>query len=84
MLLASGADPNLKVLNEEDGAQLRPALAEYLASNVEPSAAIVSLLLRYGARVSIIDDTRCSRRGWIDAARLDAATNNVFLKFLCL
>ncbi|XP_045538389.1 ankyrin repeat domain-containing protein 29 [Papilio machaon] len=51
LLLESGADPNLKVLNEEDGAQLRPALAEYLASNVEPSAAIVSLLLRYGARV---------------------------------
>ncbi|XP_013175725.1 PREDICTED: ankyrin repeat domain-containing protein 29-like [Papilio xuthus] len=51
LLLESGADPNLKVLNEEDGAQLRPALAEYLASNVEPSATIVSLLLRYGARV---------------------------------
>ncbi|XP_068621939.1 putative ankyrin repeat protein RF_0381 [Battus philenor] len=51
LLLESGADPNLKVLNEEDGAQLRPALAEYLASNEQPSGAIVALLLRYGARV---------------------------------
>ncbi|XP_072948656.1 ankyrin repeat domain-containing protein 61-like isoform X2 [Epargyreus clarus] len=51
ILLESGADPNLKVYNEDDGAQLRPALAEYIASNAEPSADIVSLLLRYGARV---------------------------------
>ncbi|CAH2056073.1 unnamed protein product, partial [Iphiclides podalirius] len=51
LLLESGADPNLKVLNEEDGAQLRPPLAEYLASNVQPSSDIVFLLLRYGARV---------------------------------
>ncbi|KAL0809416.1 hypothetical protein ABMA28_011600 [Loxostege sticticalis] len=51
ILLESGADPNLKVFNDEDGTQLRPALAEYLASNGEPSAEIVHLLLRYGARV---------------------------------
>ncbi|CAH2101729.1 unnamed protein product [Euphydryas editha] len=51
ILLESGADPNLKVYNEDDGAQLRPALAEYLASNSEPCAATVALLLRYGARV---------------------------------
>ncbi|CAH0404407.1 unnamed protein product [Chilo suppressalis] len=51
ILLEVGADPNLKVLNEDDGAQLRPALAEYLASNTEPSADIVHLLLKYGARV---------------------------------
>lgn len=51
ILLESGADPNLKVYNDEDATQLRPALAEYLASNVEPSAEIVTLLLRYGARV---------------------------------
>ncbi|XP_028172159.1 ankyrin-3-like [Ostrinia nubilalis] len=51
ILLESGADPNLKVFNDDDGTQLRPALAEYLASNVEPSAEIVHLLLRYGARV---------------------------------
>nr|XP_049707309.1 ankyrin-3 isoform X2 [Helicoverpa armigera] len=51
ILLESGADPNLKVYNDEDATQLRPALAEYLASNTEPSAEIVALLLRYGARV---------------------------------
>ncbi|XP_022824262.1 ankyrin repeat domain-containing protein 50-like isoform X1 [Spodoptera litura] len=51
ILLESGADPNLKVYNDEDATQLRPALAEYLASNPEPSAEIVALLLRYGARV---------------------------------
>ncbi|KAI5640062.1 ankyrin repeats (3 copies) domain-containing protein [Phthorimaea operculella] len=51
ILLESGADPNLKVYNDEDGTQLRPALAEYLASNSEPSGDIVGLLLRYGARV---------------------------------
>ncbi|XP_026754222.1 ankyrin-3-like isoform X2 [Galleria mellonella] len=51
ILLESGADPNLKVYNDEDATQLRPALAEYLASNPEPSAEIVTLLLRYGARV---------------------------------
>ncbi|CAK1592839.1 unnamed protein product [Parnassius mnemosyne] len=51
LLLEGGADPNLKVLNEEEGAQLRPALAEYLASCARPAAATVALLLRYGARV---------------------------------
>ncbi|CAG4948632.1 unnamed protein product [Parnassius apollo] len=51
LLLEGGADPNLKVLNEEEGAQLRPALAEYLASCARPAATIVTLLLRYGARV---------------------------------
>ncbi|CAB3233513.1 unnamed protein product [Arctia plantaginis] len=51
ILLESGADPNLKVYNDEDATQLRPALAEYLASNVAPSAEIITLLLRYGARV---------------------------------
>ncbi|XP_050358564.1 ankyrin-3-like isoform X2 [Nymphalis io] len=51
ILLESGADPNLKVYNEDDGAQLRPALAEYLASNTEPCAETIALLLRYGARV---------------------------------
>ncbi|XP_059046801.1 ankyrin-3-like [Achroia grisella] len=51
ILLESGADPNLKVYNDEDATQLRPALAEYLASNPEPSAEIVAMLLRYGARV---------------------------------
>ncbi|XP_069356953.1 ankyrin repeat and SOCS box protein 3-like [Maniola hyperantus] len=51
ILLESGADPNLKVYNEDDGAQLRPALAEYLASDTDPCAETVALLLRYGARV---------------------------------
>ncbi len=51
ILLESGADPNLKVYNDEDATQLRPALAEYLASNPEPSEEIVVMLLRHGARV---------------------------------
>ncbi|KAJ0183007.1 hypothetical protein K1T71_000983 [Dendrolimus kikuchii] len=51
ILLESGADPNLKVYNDEDATQLRPALAEYLASNPDPSIEIVAMLLRYGARV---------------------------------
>lgn len=51
ILLESGADPNLKVYNDEDATQLRPALAEYLASNGEPSTEIITMLLRYGARV---------------------------------
>ncbi|CAG9794593.1 unnamed protein product [Diatraea saccharalis] len=51
ILLEEGADPNLKVFNDDDGAQLRPALAEYLASNNEPNIDIVHLLLKYGARV---------------------------------
>ncbi|VVD04748.1 unnamed protein product [Leptidea sinapis] len=51
ILLESGADPNQKVYNEDDGAQLRPALAEYLASNLEPDVDIVHALLRHGARV---------------------------------
>ncbi|XP_063392385.1 ankyrin-3-like [Cydia fagiglandana] len=51
ILLESGADPNLKVYNDEDATQLRPALAEYLASNADPSGEIVAMLLRHGARV---------------------------------
>ncbi|KAG6454649.1 hypothetical protein O3G_MSEX008817 [Manduca sexta] len=51
ILLESGADPNMKVYSSEDATQLRPALAEYLASNVEPNGEIVAMLLRYGARV---------------------------------
>ncbi|XP_049883859.1 ankyrin repeat domain-containing protein 50-like [Pectinophora gossypiella] len=51
ILLERGADPNLKVYNDEDGTQLRPALAEYLASNPDPSSEIITMLLRYGARV---------------------------------
>ncbi|KAI8433455.1 hypothetical protein MSG28_015490 [Choristoneura fumiferana] len=51
ILLESGADPNLKVYNDEDATQLRPPLAEYLASNAEPSGEIVAMLLRHGARV---------------------------------
>ncbi|XP_053621836.1 ankyrin repeat and SOCS box protein 2-like [Plodia interpunctella] len=51
ILLESGADPNLKVYNDDDATQLRPALAEYLASAARPRAAVVAALLRYGARV---------------------------------
>ncbi|XP_004930731.1 ankyrin-3-like [Bombyx mandarina] len=51
ILLESGADPNLKVYSPEDAAQLRPALAEYLASNVRPHRDLVAMLLAHGARV---------------------------------
>lgn len=53
MLLDHGADPNMRVFNDIDdpGSQLRPVLAEYLASNTEPDAEIVNLLLRHGAKV---------------------------------
>lgn len=55
MLLETGADPNLKVYSNEleqtANSQLRPVLVEYLASNEKPTAQVVSLLLRYGARV---------------------------------
>lgn len=53
MLLDHGADPNLRVFNDIDdpGSQLRPVLAEYLASNTEPDAEVVNLLLRHGAKV---------------------------------
>lgn len=53
MLLKAGADPNLKVYNDifDHNSQLRPVLVEYLASNTNPSLAVVNLLLKYGARV---------------------------------
>jgi hypothetical protein len=60
ILLEGGADPNLKVYSEEDGAQLRPPLAEYLASNAQPAATLVRLLLKYGARVRPL--LLCTRR----------------------
>ncbi|XP_011499217.1 PREDICTED: ankyrin-3-like isoform X2 [Ceratosolen solmsi marchali] len=52
MLLERGADPNL-VIRSEEGLSLRPVLAEYVASNENPSVEVVSLLLKYGARVVI-------------------------------
>lgn len=53
-MLAYGADPNLRVYNDigDPGSQLRPVLAEYLASNVNPDAEVISLLLKHGARVN--------------------------------
>ncbi|XP_041970434.1 ankyrin-3-like [Aricia agestis] len=51
VLLESGAEPNLKVYSAEDGAQLRPPLAEYLASDPAPRHHLVRALLRHGARV---------------------------------
>ena len=53
MLLKAGADPNLKVYNDvyDNNSQLRPVLVEYLASNTDPNLTIISLLIRYGARV---------------------------------
>lgn len=55
MLLSEGADPNLKVYNDinDRNSQLRPVLVEYLASNDNPSLAVVNLLLRHGAKVNI-------------------------------
>ncbi|XP_015115205.1 uncharacterized protein LOC107039871 isoform X1 [Diachasma alloeum] len=52
MLLERGADPNL-VIRSDEGPALRPVLAEYVASNENPSVEVVSLLLKYGARVVI-------------------------------
>lgn len=62
LLLETGADPNVKVYGEPPepldadghvvrGPQLRPVLVEYLASNEQPSFAVIQLLLRHGARV---------------------------------
>lgn len=50
ILLTKGADPN-KVI-ESEGTTLRPVLAEYIASNSEPSPQIVHMLLKFGAKVS--------------------------------
>lgn len=57
MLLSEGADPNLKVYNDinDRNSQLRPVLVEYLASNENPSLAVVNLLLRHGAKVNIVN-----------------------------
>lgn len=52
MLLERGADPNL-VIRSDEGPALRPVLAEYVASNENPSVEVVALLLKYGARVVI-------------------------------
>ena len=52
MLLERGADPNL-VIRSDEGLSLRPVLAEYVASNENPSVEVVALLLKYGARVVI-------------------------------
>ncbi|XP_057341942.1 ankyrin repeat domain-containing protein 65-like isoform X2 [Microplitis mediator] len=52
MLLERGADPNL-VIRSDEGLSLRPVLAEYVASNANPSVEVVALLLKYGARVVI-------------------------------
>lgn len=52
LLLSSGADPNL-VIDSDEGPPLRPVLAEYIASIDQPSAVIVKLLLRFGAKVSL-------------------------------
>ncbi|KAI4500791.1 hypothetical protein M0802_004002 [Mischocyttarus mexicanus] len=52
MLLERGADPNL-VIRSDEGFSLRPVLAEYVASNENPSVEVVALLLKYGARVVI-------------------------------
>lgn len=50
MLLVAGADPNL-VIDSDEGPPLRPVLSEYMASNEKPCPHVVSLLLRYGAKV---------------------------------
>ncbi|KAF4532016.1 hypothetical protein B566_EDAN011863 [Ephemera danica] len=50
MLLHAGADPNI-VVDTDGGPPLRPVIAEYLASNEKPCAAVLGLLLRHGAKV---------------------------------
>lgn len=64
MLLREGADPNLKVYNDEmdRNSQLRPVLVEYVASNENPSLAVVNLLIKHGARVSKIPIRRSINR----------------------
>lgn len=52
LLLGKGkADPNLIVDSGDGGPNLRPVLAEYLASNENPCPIVLNLLMRYGARV---------------------------------
>lgn len=53
MLLSAGADPNL-IVESDEGPPLRPVLAEYIAANESLCPTIVQLLLKFGARVSII------------------------------
>lgn len=50
LLLSAGANPNL-VIESDEGPPLRPVLAEYIASNDQPSPVVVKLLLRFGAKV---------------------------------
>ena len=52
MLLKAGANPNLEIYkHKQHVSQLRPVLVEYLASNSNPSLAVVNLLLKYGAKL---------------------------------
>ncbi|XP_046382660.1 putative ankyrin repeat protein RF_0381 [Ischnura elegans] len=54
LLLGVGkADPNLIVDSGDGGPNLRPVLAEYLASNENPCPIVLNLLMRYGARVVV-------------------------------
>ncbi|XP_071441902.1 ankyrin repeat and SOCS box protein 16-like [Hetaerina americana] len=54
LLLGLGkADPNLIVDSGDGGPNLRPVLAEYLASNENPCPIVLNLLMRYGARVVV-------------------------------
>ena len=54
VLLSHGADPNIRIKSEE-GPPLKSVLAEYLSSNEETELDhdIVTLLLKYGAKVCI-------------------------------
>lgn len=54
MLLSYGADPNARIPSESgSNTHLRPALAELLANTDTTTMEELSLLLKYGARVSM-------------------------------
>ncbi|CAL4067086.1 unnamed protein product [Meganyctiphanes norvegica] len=50
LLLEKGADPNLIIFGDDES-PIRPVLGEYLSSNPDPEAEVISLFLKYGAQV---------------------------------
>ncbi|XP_068239333.1 ankyrin-1-like isoform X1 [Palaemon carinicauda] len=60
LLLEAGANPNLVILGE-DGSPIKPPLGEYLTSNEDPDAEVISLFLRYGTEVVMQSQNRDPR-----------------------
>lgn len=83
MLLKAGADPNLKVFNDvmDRNSQLRPVLVEYLASNTNPSYAVVNLLVKYGAKVVMKTQFR-DPDGMLNSLHNVIEANSIFLLLL--